>query len=314
MSGHVFVVGSINVDLIVSLPQLPRPGETVLGGRISRAPGGKGANKAVAAARLGAPTTLVAAIGDDDDGKMSLTSLRGEGIDVSAVATVDEPTGVGVVLVADDGENAIAVASGANASLSGEMVRDALGTRLGSGDVVIANLEIGDEAVEAAATAAEAAGAVFVLNPAPARPLGRELVGRCDVLTPNRVEMRELGYDGPADLLETGLRALVVTLGADGADVYRSGQPVMHQAPFAAAVVDTTGAGDAFSAGLACALAEGASLEAAVRWAAGTGAMATRALGARAAYPSRRELEAMLGTATEGRQTTQTQEEAARHA
>ncbi len=302
MTGRVFVVGSVNADLLVRLPHLPSPGETVLGGHITRAPGGKGANQAVAAARLGVPTSLVAAVGTDDEGERSLADLRASGVDVTGVVQVDEPTGVGIVLVAEDGENAIAVASGANERLAGDVVHRQLG-QLTADDVVVANLEVSDAAVAAAAAESAARGARFVLNPAPARQLSRGLLARTDVLTPNRVEVRELGFAGPAELLATGLAGLVVTLGADGADLYRAGHRVVHQAPFVATVVDTTGAGDAFTAGLAAALASGEPLEVAIRWAAAVGAMATRALGARAAYPGGDELADMLRDASHGRQS-----------
>ena len=295
MSEHtaaVVVVGSANVDLIMRVPHLPAPGETVIGGTSSRAPGGKGANQAVAAARLGARSWFVGALGDDDLGAWTLEDLDRSGVDRSLVATSSEPTGVAHIWIDDEGENAITVASGANATLDAATVERALARIDVDRAVVLANLEIPDDAVAAAARAASDRGWPFVLNPAPARALPDDVLSRTDVLTPNETEAAMLtGGDAP---LEERVGAVVVTLGGRGAEIRRRDRAAVAQPAFAVEVVDTTGAGDAFSATIAWALADGRSLDDAVRYAAGAGALATRAVGARASLPDLAELEAFV--------------------
>jgi ribokinase len=298
----VVVVGSVNVDLVVSVPRLPAPGETVIGGRFQRAPGGKGGNQAVAAARLGARTWLVGCVGDDDLGRDAREDLREAGVDTGLVGVGRAPTGVAAVLVDRVGENAIAVASGANDELDPETVRSACASIPSPDAVVLASLEVPDAAVLAAAQAAAARGWPFVLNPAPARPLAAELLRRCAVLTPNQQEATALGVSSVQDLLAGGVGAVVVTRGAQGADLHRQHQPVWHQPPFAVRALDTTGAGDAFSAALAWALARGRSLEEAVQVAAAVGALSTQAVGARASLPDQAALDRFLATGQPARQ------------
>lgn len=302
MSGRVFVVGSVNTDMVMHLPRLPRWGETVLDGRFTRQHGGKGANQAVAAARLEVPTSLIGAVGADEPGDQAVSELLRLGVNVEGVCRVSEPTGVAFVIVGETGENMIGVAGGANLLVDANLVRGQLSTRLRQGDVAVANLEVDDEAVREAAAIARRAGAMFVLNPAPARSLPAELLADCHVLTPNELEVGGLGYRTVPDLLATGVGAVVVTRSAQGADLYRAGRPALHQEPFPADVVDTTGAGDAFTAALACGLASGESLESSLRWAAAAGALATRALGARAGYADGDELRRLVGNAHRGRQ------------
>ena len=287
----VIVVGSINVDLSIKVERLPSPGETVIGGTFAQTPGGKGGNQAAAAARLGAQTWMVGMVGDDTLGKSALSDLREGGVDVSTVETCADSTGVASILVDRQGENLIAVASGANDRLTPEGVGRALESLPVRGAAVLGVLEIPQEAVLAAARAAQALGGVFVLNPAPApaKPLDPELVAACDVITPNEHEARVLG--SPESLLEQGVKAVVVTRGAEGAEVWTSGASVVRRPAFPVDAVDTTGAGDAFSAALAWALAEGRRLEEAVTLAAATGALSTRAWGARAGLPTRVEVE-----------------------
>jgi ribokinase len=297
MTARVFVVGSINVDLVMRVPRLPQAGETVLGGRFTQAHGGKGANQAVAAARLGSDVSLLGAVGSDPLGSEAIGALISSGVDVAGVVRVTEPTGVAVIIVSDDGENLITVASGANATVDSAGVACELATRLSPGDVVVANLEVDLDVVQAAADAARSRASTFILNPAPARELPRELLRVCDVLTPNDVEAEGLGFDGPAALLSTGVGALVITRGAGGADLYRAGLPPLHQDAFPVQVVDTTGAGDAFTATLAAALAAGETIETALSWATAAGSLATRALGARAGYAARNEIMTLVAGA-----------------
>jgi ribokinase len=289
----VVVVGSVNVDLIVRVPRLPSRGETVIGGTFSRAPGGKGANAAAAAARLGAGTWFVGLVGRDDLGREARRDLETDGVDVSGLGEADEPTGVAAILVDDDGENVIAVASGANGAVTAAHVRDALALIDADRPVIVTNLEIPDQAVAAAAGAATERGWPLVLNPAPARPVAREVVAACYVVVPNEAEAATLG--GVEELLSGGAGAVVVTRGPAGADLHRPGRDVHHQPAFPIEAIDTTGAGDAFCAALAGAVADGRDLEDAVRDAAAAGALACRAVGARAALPTREELDRVTG-------------------
>lgn len=329
MSGRVVVVGSVNVDLVIRAERLPAPGETVTGGVFERHHGGKGGNQAVAAARLGRTTLFVGAVGDDAFGDDARTALAAEGIDVSRLISIpDAATGVALIMVDARGENLIAVASGANAALEPAMVEEALG-RLGSlaGDVVLVCHEIPTETVRAALRHGRAAGATTVFNPAPAAGLDPSTVGLADIVTPNRTELATLlatagvgspveagaGQGGSLDveagarrLLADGpdgpgvRRAVVVTLGADGALLLARGEGgtlTSRRLPaYRVASVDTTGAGDAFNGAIAAAIAEGRSLEEACRRAIVAGALATTRPGAREGMPTRIELEAALGT------------------
>jgi ribokinase len=287
----VVVVGSLNADLVVRVPRLPSAGETVAGSTLTRSQGGKGANQAAAAARLGAHVVMVGSVGDDGPGREAIDDLEGYGVDCSRVRRGSRPTGVAVVLVDAHGENLIAVVPGANADLDPAAVADAVSGVAAPGSVVLACLEVPLESVEAAAFAARGSGCRFVLDPAPARPVSDELLGLCDVLTPNEHELAVLTGSGPEDLLDRGVPAVVVTQGERGASLYRRGRPVFTQPAFRVAGVDSTGAGDAFNATLAWALASGCRLEEAVLLACAGGALATRGLGARASLATSSEVE-----------------------
>ena len=292
---RVVVVGSINVDLVVAADHLPRPGETVLGGRFARHFGGKGANQAVAAARAGASVVMIGAVGRDADGDASLAALAAEGIDVSRVRRVDSPTGVAIIAVAADGENQIVVASGANAEVAEADV--ALAGLEGPG-VLLTCLEVPLPTVVAAVAAAARQGLRPIVNPAPAQRLPPELLGLGPIFTPNRDEL--LAITGAADLdaaLEAlaaaGAGAVVVTLGADGALLTSSARRTrVPGAPVE--VVDATGAGDTFSGVLAAWLAEGRSLDDAVLAANAAAAISVTRPGARGGMPVRAQIEAAL--------------------
>jgi ribokinase len=290
-TASVVVVGSVNADLVIRTPRLPVRGETVIGGTFHTACGGKGANQAAAAARLGARTWLVGLTGDDDFGRQAREDLRDAGVDLSELGTGSSQTGVALIVVDDRGENLIAVASGANAEVTGDMVASSLRRIEAQHAVVLANLEVSDDAVLAAVAEASVRGWRFVLNPAPARQLPAPLLAACDVISPNEREVEALGWPSVDALLEQGVGAVVVTRAAAGADLYLPGVPAHHQEAFPVAALDTTGAGDAFSAALTWAIAEGRSLKDAVCLAAGAGALATRQVGARASLPDRVELE-----------------------
>jgi ribokinase len=273
----VLVVGAVNTDLVIETPRIAAPGETVIATRSSTGHGGKGGNQATAVARLGGACILAARVGADFDP----ASLPG--VDVSALIHDTAPTGLAVVLVAPDGENAITVVPGANAHLSPTDVR----LPPGPPGVLLASLEVPLATVTAAARLARAAGWTVVLNPAPAQPLPSDLLADVDVLVPNQHELSVLGP--PADLLAAGAGAVVVTLGAAGCRVHHPGGTT-DVPPHRVDAVDTTGAGDAFCAALAWALDTGRPLAAAVRLACVAGALATRAVGARTALPTAADL------------------------
>jgi ribokinase len=316
VSGRVIVVGSVNVDLVVRGDRLPGPGETVTGGTFERHHGGKGANQAVAAARLGASTSFVGLVGDDDLGADARAALEAEGVDVSALGRTGGPTGVALILVASSGENMIGVASGANWRLSGADVEAAM-TALapGPGDVVLASNEIPAEAVRAGLATGRRRGAATILNPAPATGLDADVLALADVLTPNATELGDLaahltgsGVRDPAELASALLghpalatcRAVVVTLGAAGAIlVARAPGGFESVAVPAQAVdaIDATGAGDAFAGCLAASLAASQPLEQAVRRAVAAGSITTTRRGARTGLPTADQVAAVLALA-----------------
>ena len=283
---RVVVVGSINADLVVVTEHLPAAGETVTGGTYAQHGGGKGANQAVAAARLGAEVVMVGAVGDDDLGGAALRALRDEGIDIEHIAVVDQPTGVALIVVDARGENQIAVASGANA----EMFLGALDLH-GDG-VMLLGHEVSVEVVERAARAAADAGWRVVLNPAPAREL---VDAPLFLLTPNASEAAALsGEDDPAQaaqvLSERTGAAVLITLGADGALLLEPGGSPVRLPASPVEVVDTTGAGDTVNGALAAELARGASLVEAARFALAAAAVSTTKPGARGGMPRRAEV------------------------
>ena len=304
--GRVVVVGSVNVDLVVVVPRLPGPGETVTGGDLVRHHGGKGGNQAVAAARLGADVAVVGAVGADDLGLAARAALAEEGIDVTHLATVERPTGVALIFVDEQSENLIAVAPGANAALGEPAVRAALAAlELGPGDVVVACREIDPRAVRGALAAARRTGAVAILNPAPADGLDEATLALADILTPNATELAVLAGSGPPEaaarrLLGAGSggpggRAVVATLGAAGALLVPADAPALAIPSRPVVPVDTTGAGDAFNGALAAALAAGRSLPEAARSAVAAAGLSTTRPGARGGMPTATELEVVLG-------------------
>jgi ribokinase len=306
MSG-VLVVGSANVDHVVQAARLPRPGETVADGTYRRHFGGKGANQAVAAARVGSPVVFVGAVGEDDAGRASLASLRIEGVDVERVHHIpDVPTGVALIAVAPDGENQIVVASGANAFVTADDARSAI--LEATPRVVLAVLEIPVAAVVAAARAAARTGAVFILDPAPGQELPRDLLATGPILTPNLGELRAaagVATDAEpeaavARLLAAGAVAVLVTRGDAGVNVHTAGERWDLPARTAGRVVDTTGAGDTFAGVLAAWIAQGHRMNAAVEAANAAAALSVTASGARAGMPTSSTLRAFLREGRDG--------------
>jgi ribokinase len=292
-TGRVIVVGSVNVDLFVTTDHLPVPGETVIGGTFAEHDGGKGGNQAVAAARLGAATWFVGAVGDDPYGQRARSALEGDGVDGSAIAVMPEvATGVAFILVDADGENLIAVASGANGALSPAVVRDAL-DRLapGPGDVVLVCHEIPTATAAEALRAGRAGGATTILNPAPADGLDAATLALADIITPNAGEAARLTTTcGPLGEL---VPAVLTSHGADGAALATTeGTTVLPGLVVEA--VDTVGAGDTLNGALACGLAEGRTLEDAARRAVAAASLAVTRPGARGGMPTAAELEAAL--------------------
>jgi ribokinase len=303
MNGRVIVVGSVNVDLVVSTERLPAPGETVVGGRFARHHGGKGGNQAVAAARLGARTAFIGAVGSDAFGVDARAVLAAEGIDVEGLLVLpDEPTGVALIVVDEDGENQIAVASGANVALSSLQVRAAFKRLvLAPADVVLVGHEIRTGATHEALRLARIAGATAILNPAPAHGLESPTLDLAAILTPNEGELAALVGDagshaarakrllGPAP----GDRAVLVSLGAKGALLVASGRT--HAIPVPRVeVVDTVGAGDTLNGALAAGLAAGLELAEATRRAVVAASLSVAHEGARAGMPTADELESAL--------------------
>ena len=288
---RVVVVGSANMDLVATAPALPRPGETVLGTDFVMVPGGKGANQAVAAVRAGASCAFLGAIGSDSFGVTLRARITAAGVDTSQLRVTYGTSGVALVMVSADGENAIVVSPGANASMTG-LTEDER-TLVREADVLVAQLEIPVETVTEAALAARDAGTRVVLNAAPARPIPAELLAATDLLVVNEGEAHALtgrGRDEPRALLDLVPRA-VLTLGAAGAWYADRDGTTVHVPAFAVDVVDSTAAGDAFTAALAVAWGEGRELLDAVRWAAAAGAACVRRLGASVALPRRAEID-----------------------
>lgn len=298
-ASSIVVCGSHNTDLVVQAPRLPGPGETVLGGDLVTAQGGKGANQAVAAARLGAAVTFVARLGCDAFGDAAAAALAAEGLNLAYLGRDDAaPSGVGLIVVGPGGQNQIAVAPGANLRLTPAHVAEAA-PAFAAARVVLLQLENPLETVLAAARAGHDHGATVILNPAPAQPLPEAVWPLVDVLTPNETEAGLLaGVAEPAEaatrLLARGPATVLVTLGAAGVLVAQAGQPTQHLPAFKVQAIDATAAGDAFNGALAVALARGQVLPAAVRFAQAAGGLATTRLGAFPSLPRLAELEALL--------------------
>ncbi|MCX7885664.1 MAG: ribokinase [Verrucomicrobiae bacterium] len=293
----ILVVGSSNTDMIIKLERIPRPGETLLGGSFHVAAGGKGANQAVAAARAGGRVTFIARVGRDIFGNQAVAGFVREGINVRYVARDrTSPSGVALIFVAKDGQNSIAVASGANAKLSPADVRKA-GAAFAATSVLLMQLETPLETVQAAAELAAKNGVRIILNPAPARQLPDRLLRRVWILTPNETEAELLtgarGEEAASKLRSRGVSTVVLTLGERGALIAdASGTRVVPA--FKVKALDTTAAGDIFNGALAVSLSEGKPLDAAVRFANAAAAISVTRLGAQPSAPTRREIEQFL--------------------
>ncbi len=294
----VVCIASFNADLVSRVTRPVARGETVMASAFDIQPGGKGSNAAIACARQGAATAVIARIGDDDFGRMALALWAREGIDASAVEIAPgERSGVAQIWVYDDGDNSIAVAPGAGAALGARQAH-AAAALLRSAKVVMASCEVPFEATQAAFEIAREGGAITLLNPAPARPLSDALLRVTDLLTPNEAELQALAGVADTDiaaqaLLARGPRAVIATLGARGCALYERDAALQVFPGHAMRVVDTIGAGDTFTGALAAALARGEGLEAAARWANAAAALSVTGRGAIEAMPTLAAVEAL---------------------
>jgi len=300
---HILVVGSLNMDLVVRVKEMPQPGETIFGRDFQMVPGGKGANQAIAAARSGAKVTMIGKVGAEDFGMRLIENLAVDNINTEHISFDDQAaTGIAMISLDEGGQNSIIVASGANMQLAPEDVRDAWAS-LEDVDMVVMPLEIPLDCVAEAAKLAKRDGAKVLLNPAPAQSLPEDLLANLDLLIPNETELEILSGMPVSDrasaekaaqvLFETGVETIVVTLGADGALLLQDGRTTHIAAP-EVDVVDTTAAGDSFIGGLAAALTKGKSIEDAVAYASCAGALAVTKFGAQPSIPMADDVEKLL--------------------
>jgi ribokinase len=299
MSADVVVLGSANLDVVLTVERIPSPGETVLASAVARHPGGKGLNQAVAASRAGAATVFVGAVGHDEGGDLLAATMADAGLDVAMLRRVDETTGTALIMVDASGENAIVVAAGANATMIRLAADEA--AAIEQAQILAMQLETPLSGVVEAARVARESGTRVVLNAAPAQPLDAALLESVDVLVVNEHEARLVGGDGASSLDDVG-RALaqhvdvvVVTLGERGARWFGAEGEGSVAAP-AADVVDTTGAGDTFTGVLAAGLAEGLAWEDAVRRGVVAGAIAVESPGAVPSIPVRSQIAERLAS------------------
>lgn len=296
----ILVVGSSNTDMVVKSAHLPLPGETVLGGQFFSFAGGKGANQAVAAAKLGGEVIFLAKVGNDALGKSAVEGFKKEGIDVSHIITDPEShSGVALIMVEDSGENCISVASGANGKFTKSDIIDA-SELIEKADFVLVQLEIPLEAVTALVDIAFSIGVPVILNPAPAQPLSDELISKLFIITPNETEAELLTGVKVTDeasaanaakiLIRKGAKLVIITLGAKGAFLL-SGQEEILIPSFAVNAVDTTAAGDTFNGALTVALAEGMKINDAIRFANQAAAISVTRMGAQSSQPYRSEIK-----------------------
>jgi len=301
MQSNIVVVGSSNTDMVIQVPRLPLPGETVLGGRYSVSAGGKGANQAVAAARAGGHVSFISKVGNDDLGERALEGFRNEGIDTSHIKQdPDAPTGVAMIYVNDRAENCIAVAAGANENLSETDITLA-GEIIAEASVLVVQLEIPIQTVEKAVQLAAAADVLVILNPAPAQVLSDDLLRHISILTPNETEASLLtgmevndNLDAVADKLhEKGVKTVIITLGSKGSFISSDSFSGLIPA-FTVNAVDTTAAGDVFNGALAVGLASKYSLKNAVHFASAAAALSVMRMGAQASAPTYKEINEFL--------------------
>ena len=305
MPPKITVIGSLNMDLIVRAPYIPAPGETIIGGKFSTAEGGKGANQAVAAARLGGQVTMVGRGGNDTHGQSLLSALRADGIDTEFVwVDSNSHTGVAMITVSDDGENSIVVSPGANHALSPTDIGVAESAIAGA-DMLLLQLEVSLDVVTRAVTLAKKHRVPIVLNPAPATQLPAEILSAVNYLIPNEGETELLTGQNITDdeslkqaagtLRQMGVNTVILTLGSRGAFFFAESGSALVPA-FPVTPIDTTAAGDAFVGAFAVARAQGNTLEDTVRFASAAGAVAATGFGAQPSLPTLAVVETLLKT------------------
>lgn len=295
----IIVIGSSNTDMVVRSEHLPRPGESVVGGGFMMAGGGKGANQAVAVARMGHRVIFAAALGDDMFGDAALSGYQRFGIDTSFIVRKDTPSGVALIMVDSEGQNSISVALGANNSLTIDDVLPAL-EQIDAGDIVLLQLEIPMATIEAVVAIASAKGAKVILNPAPAATVSENILSKLYLITPNQAEAQTLTGIEVKDevtanlaaqvLCSRGVDRVVITMGSLGAYLYEDGKGVIIPAKRVAAV-DTTAAGDVYNGALCAALAEGMTLVEALNFATKASAISVTRVGAQPSVPTREEVD-----------------------
>jgi ribokinase len=302
-SNSILVVGSANTDMVIKADKFPLPGETILGGKFFMFPGGKGANQAVAASRLGGNVTFIAKVGNDIFGKQALQQFRKEGIRTDYILSdAEHPSGVALITVDSKGENTIVVAQGSNGTLSSDDLQKAE-KEFEQVEILLMQLEIPLQTVLHAAKLAKRHGKKVILNPAPAMPLPPELFSHLYIITPNKSETEALtGLEikdmssikrAAEKIKEKGVAHVVITLGAEGAYIFNENGG-RHIATPTVQAVDSTAAGDVFNGALAVAISEGKGLDQAVEFANRAAALSVTKMGAQASAPFRNELTSML--------------------
>ncbi len=295
----VIVMGSSNTDMVIQSEHIPAPGETILGGRFEMVSGGKGANQAVAAARLGAHVSFIGKVGSDVFGQQALKGLQADGINIEFTTVKDNcASGIALIMVDNQGENCISVASGANAEISKEDI-DQAGDQFITGNLLLTQLEVPVNIVEYTIQQAKDSGMKTILNPAPAAPLSDKLLAQIDIITPNQSEAElltgievnnpETAKAAASSLLNRGVGAVILTMGKQGAYVLGEGLDEIVPA-LSVTAIDTTAAGDTFNGALACSLAEGNDLQSATRFATKAAAISVTRFGAQTSCPTLEEV------------------------